>query len=219
MVDKVRLDALPYIDKEYSNPDIKEKIDKLIESELKNTQDKPPRFSIPKPVTLFEKNPILRAEYDRIKAKKPIEKFDISRYKLEPPPKDKEDDVQEWISAASNAASQLEHQYLRMVNLELLQQFGANAWRIHNFDLERILERLQDSTENLQNEITNINKLRKADQLEAGVKLKELQTRWINSINKSLQIELACKQLEAEVQDLESKLENAQDSQPTNDSS
>ncbi|KAJ1674095.1 hypothetical protein EV182_003977 [Spiromyces aspiralis] len=202
----VKVDSLPYIDKEYNDPEIKAKVDALVEEELKSGRRPTRELDLPQPVTLFQGNPLLRAEYDRVKARKPMPRFDVERYKLEPPAGDAAASGKAWRRAAENAAAQLEHQALRMINLELLQQFGANAWQRHNFDLERILEEIQGSAERLRHECDLVNKARKAEQTEAEARLRRLQTRWIDSINKNLQIELACQALEAEIWQLESQL-------------
>jgi len=50
--------------------------------------------------------------------------LDTSRYRLEPPPASKKHDLGAWKACVDNAHSQLEHQYLRIVNLELMLKYG-----------------------------------------------------------------------------------------------
>jgi pre-mRNA-splicing factor SPF27 len=64
-----------------------------------------------------------------------------------------------------NAESQLEHQNIWMTNLELLQSFGANAWRLNNEHLEAEVKRLTNLLENEKKEIEDLNRLRKEEQV------------------------------------------------------
>lgn len=53
----------------------------------------------------------------------------------------------------------------RLVNLELLQKFGANAWRLHNYQLEQQLKQTQRATEESRQRIVELNRQRKAEQV------------------------------------------------------
>ena len=46
--------------------------------------------------------------------------------------------VEGWQSAVHNGYSQLEHQRDRLLNLELLNRFGTNGWKYHNFQVSVI---------------------------------------------------------------------------------
>lgn len=56
--------------------------------------------------------------------------------------------------------------FARLINLELLQKYGANAWRVHNYMLEAHLKRIQAANEDIKNKILQINRERKMDQVE-----------------------------------------------------
>ena len=81
---------------------------------------------------------------------------DEARYELDPPPLNKRNDENAWEVAVKNARAQLEHQALRIQNLELAAKFGTNAWRHFNTSLEaavstcvrepRLLRRARRST-------------------------------------------------------------------------
>ncbi len=63
--------------------------------------------------------------YDNsVEEKKPMASLDTSRYRLEPPPMTKRNDPNAWKAALDNAHAQLEHQYTRIQNLELLLKNG-----------------------------------------------------------------------------------------------
>ncbi|KAJ1891187.1 hypothetical protein GGI13_002719 [Coemansia sp. RSA 455] len=191
------LDSLPYIDKEYDDPAIRSQVLEMIQEEMGRMS--PP--VIPRSTSLFKNSELLRKEYERVKSGRPLPPFDIDRYKLEAP---KEANIDEWQWASDNAASQLEHQNIRLVNLELLQQFGANAWKLSNFQKERMLAVIENATDGYKRTGVDLNKARKYEQVEAGVKLRDLESRWEEGVRQCIEIQVANCQLLAEI----SKLEN-----------
>jgi pre-mRNA-splicing factor SPF27 len=70
-----------------------------------------------------------------------------------------------WLKALDNANAQLEHQNQRVLNLELVQKFGGNAWNIHNYQLEYDVSLLRKAVDEKKAEIMELNKLRKRDQV------------------------------------------------------
>ena len=82
--------------------------------------------------------------------KQPLKGFDVNRYTLEEPSGDAVSDEAAWKNSVDVARLQLEYQkekYViggemkgRLENLLLLEKFGSNAWRIHNDDLEGMIE-------------------------------------------------------------------------------
>lgn len=159
----ISFDSLPYVD---SYEGMEDKIKELIELEMKN-------FT---PVNYLEKYPPISLKFD---IQQKIEPIDITRYKVNPPPPNKKNDIQSWKQSLQNAYSQLEHQNLRFIfflnnnkfflksieNLELLITYGINAWREYNKYLESIQKKLQELLENLKKEIENINLQRKNEQV------------------------------------------------------
>jgi len=89
-----------------------------------------------------------------------------------------------------------------MFNLELLQKYGANAWRVHNYQLENDLANIKKNTEYLRNQILEINRERKNDQTQAAASLKSLENKWSDLITQNLQVDIACSALENEVEEL-----------------
>ncbi|KAJ1890851.1 hypothetical protein GGI16_000205 [Coemansia sp. S142-1] len=190
------LDSLPYIDKEYDDPAIRSQVLEMIQEEMGRMS--PP--AIPRSTSLFKNSELLRKEYERVKSGRPLPPFDIDRYKLEAP---KEANIDEWQWASDNAASQLEHQSIRLVNLELLQQFGANAWKLSNFQKEKLLAVIENATDGYKRTGVDLNKARKYEQVEAGVKLRDLESRWEEGVRQCIEIQVANCQLLAEISKLE----------------
>lgn len=119
-----------------------------------------------------------------------------------PPPANMASDVGAWTEALNNARAQLEHTQLRLVNLELLQTYGPNAHVQANAALQVAKQRLADRLAACQKEQEALNKGRKAEQQEAGQRLRALAARWDELVSKNVEIQLACAYLEEEIAQL-----------------
>ncbi|CAG8521386.1 11218_t:CDS:2 [Acaulospora morrowiae] len=199
---EVIIDSLPYIDQEIDYEGMRAKVDKLVEQEMRKrtTSKRDQALNFPSNFEFFKDSPILATEYQRVQQGKAIAEMDTSRYKLSEP-EDKENE-ELWQKSVDNSKSQLQHQNLRLFNLELLQKYGANAWRVHNFQLEHELQQYQKSLEEYRQSILELNKQRKTEQLQAGSQIEALELKWTEMIGQTLQVEVACASLESEVQQL-----------------
>lgn len=113
---------------------------------------------------LFQDNTFLASELKRLQSKaKTKGGLDSVRYSLPVPPASAP--LEAWNKAMNNAASQLEHQRIRLGNLDLLNKYGANSWRTNNFLIEKELERLQRRHEELTKQTEELNRERKASQV------------------------------------------------------
>jgi pre-mRNA-splicing factor SPF27 len=70
-----------------------------------------------------------------------------------------------WEEAVDNAKVQLEYQENRQIDLELMNQFGSNSWKIHNQHIEKMIQKMQEELEETNQKITEVNKQRKQDQV------------------------------------------------------
>lgn len=110
----------------------------------------------------------------------------------------------------------------RLTNLELLQKYGGNAWRLHNFQLEATAKNLEKAVEDLKQLTVEVNRDRKNTQVrrplseltrssslyfqtQLGAQLTGLETRWTELISSVLQIEMANVALEVELDNLGKK--------------
>ncbi|KAJ2158238.1 hypothetical protein GGF46_003915 [Coemansia sp. RSA 552] len=201
--DASALDSLPYIDKEYDDPDTRTRVLEMIQEEMGRMS--PPL--VPRDSSLFKGNAVLRQEYERVRAGDQLPPFDVNRYKLEAPSgPENESNVGAWKQAADNAASQLEHQRIRLENLELLQHFGVNVWKLGNYQKEQLLEHIEAATRECKDKGMHLNKARKQEQLEAGAKLVDLESRWSEGVRKCIEIQVASDHLRHEIRSLESQL-------------
>ncbi|KAF8514512.1 breast carcinoma amplified sequence 2 [Gautieria morchelliformis] len=198
------LDSLPYYDNDL---DVHPQLRRKVEAELAR-QPKPPsgvlHAKVPPPINLFEKHPLLAAELVRVESHQPIPPLDTTRYQL-PAPQEDVSTEEIWAKAVKNAKAQLEHQRIRHTNLSLLQAYGPNSWKIHNYLLESSATRLEKAVEQLKERTVEVNRERKNAQTRAGTQLTSLETRWTELISNVLQIELANVALEDEVAKLAMK--------------
>lgn len=58
--------------------------------------------------------------------------FSLWRYELPAPSSGQKNDISAWQECVNNSMAQLEHQGVRIENLELMAQFGTNAWKVYN---------------------------------------------------------------------------------------
>ncbi|TFK90232.1 breast carcinoma amplified sequence 2 [Polyporus arcularius HHB13444] len=189
-------DSLPYYDNELEQyPILKQKVEKELAREGKPPQSLHP--GVPPEPTLFANNPMLQAELERVQNHRLLPPLDTTRYQL-PAPTTPESE-EEWRKALDNARAQLEHQKTRHLNLALLQQYGSNAWRIHNYLNEAAAKHIEQTLEELKNLTTEVNRDRKNYQTRLGTQLTSLETRWTELISSILQIEMANVALEVEI--------------------
>lgn len=94
---------------------------------------------------------MMRTEFDRLQQRLPMETMSMKRYELPPPPAGKLTDMSAWNECLENSMAQLEHQATRYVsynvvfcigsicklffftfritNLELMTDYGTEAWK------------------------------------------------------------------------------------------
>ena len=98
-------DSLPYID---GNEIDLSYARQLIAEEMRTFQPKNYLKNIPLPELKFERSERWQREMKRVKeGKSNIEKLDMSRYQVAPPPNALNNDVQAWKDAVNNAKSQV----------------------------------------------------------------------------------------------------------------
>ncbi|CAM9518026.1 unnamed protein product [Ectocarpus sp. 12 AP-2014] len=195
-------DALSYIDKDYDDPRMKEIVHSLIEEEMAAFE--PPDYLADKPLpaTRF-KSPLLKSEWARVRAEKPLDVMDTSRYDLQPPQGAAAEDEAAWKRALDNARAQTEHQHnSRLLNLELLQNYGASMWLGHNKAEEGTEAAVASQAKRAREEAERVNLKRKTSQEAAERTLWNLARKRSEGFDKNVQIQLACEGLRAEVKRL-----------------
>ncbi|KAI9033297.1 Pre-mRNA-splicing factor SPF27 [Hyaloraphidium curvatum] len=209
--EQVLLDAMPYVDRDYETAAMKTQVDRMIQEELQRGGNRE-ATSLPKEIELFAGNKLLAAELERAAAGQKLAAIDFERYSLPAPPLDKDDDVAAWEQAVDNAKAQMEAQYNRMMNLELLSKFGPNSWLMHNYQVEHLVKQLQAQLEDYRKKLLELNKTRKFDQISQGNVLQSLELRWSELIGKVISLEAAILGLGAEIQALEDERDSLRQS-------
>lgn len=153
----------------------------------------PPR---PLPSSASGGSSLLAEELARVESKRPLrtgeQGLDTTRYTMPFPGEDNIDDVEAWERAYKSSLAQLEHQRLRTVNGTLLQQLGANKWRVENFALENAIKRVENEATESKEVVEGVNRRRKADQEKAGETLARLERRWQELVSGNMQLEIGC---------------------------
>jgi pre-mRNA-splicing factor SPF27 len=128
--------------------------------------------------------------------------LDLTRYSLVRPAGEKDRDIEEWRKARDNARAQLEHQSTRILNLELLSKYGPNAWRTYGKDLEGTLGFLKSTREKIDKVVEDVNSTRKEQQMDVQPKLLSQKRKYVDLVDKNMQLEYACAAVEKDVKQL-----------------
>ncbi|KAJ1632264.1 Pre-mRNA-splicing factor SPF27 [Pavlovales sp. CCMP2436] len=191
--------ALPYVDTELDRPGMREHVRSLIEAEMKSFRPSRDYVAhIPAPELALEGTQLLQSELMRLAEGQPMPPLDMSRLQMDAPGQGRQNDPVAWLQAVHNAESQLEQQTNRLDNLELMQQYGAAAWRAHLAQLEGMAGQLDKEHDQVKARIEAVNKKRKYEQLEAAKKLRSFENDWLEAVQKNRAIEAAIARVHAE---------------------
>ncbi|KAF4518292.1 hypothetical protein B566_EDAN005860 [Ephemera danica] len=184
MAGEVVVDALPYIDQGYDEPGVREAALAMVEEETRRYRPTKNYLEHLSQLNLsaFETE-VMKTEFERMQQRQPMDLLSMKRYELPPPPAGKMTDIAAWNECVENSMAQLEHQATRICNLELMLDYGCEAWKTY-------LETLVQLETNWQ---------RKNEQLHAGERLRQLEATWVGLVSKNYEIEQACAMLEKEV--------------------
>ncbi|XP_046996627.1 pre-mRNA-splicing factor SPF27 [Schistocerca americana] len=206
MAGEVVVDALPYIDQGYDEPGVREAALAMVEEETrryrptKNYLEHLPPLNL----TAFETE-IMRNEFERMQQRLPMDVLSMKRYELPPPPAGKMTDIAAWTECVENSMAQLEHQATRICNLELMVEYGCEAWKAYLETLVQLVTQAQKQLQSMRKQIQEINWQRKNMQTQGGEKLRQLEAQWVGLVSKNYEIEQACAQLEKEVEKVRPK--------------
>lgn len=154
--------------------------------------------------TAFETE-LMKAEFERIENRLPMEQLATRRYELPAPPNAKMGEVQAWQECVDNSFAQLEHQSIRALNLELMNKYGCETWKVALEAMIGMQAKAQKELQELKKEIQDVNWRRKSKQIQTGEKLNELNTKWVQLVSCNYEIEQAIALLEQQIQTIKER--------------
>ena len=199
MSSEVIVDALPYIDQGYDEPGVREAALALVEEETRRYRPTKNYLEHLPPLNLssFETD-LMKTEFERLNSRQPMDTLSMKRYELPPPPPGKMTDLQAWTECVENSEAQLEHQRTRIMNLDLMLDYGGESWKQYNDVLQEMLTRIQAQLTDVKQAIQEINWSRKDQQTKVGERLKQLESNWVGLVSKNYEIEQAVITMEHE---------------------
>ncbi|XP_032663355.1 pre-mRNA-splicing factor SPF27 [Odontomachus brunneus] len=200
MAGEVIVDALPYIDQGYDEPGVREAALAMVEEETRRYRPTKNYLEHLTPMSITFETTVLKHEFERMHGRLPMEVLSMKRYELPPPPSGKMNDLGAWNESVENSSAQLEHQATRICNLELMMEYGCEAWKSYLNVLVQLLGQAQKQLQMLRKKIQEVNWQRKSMQTQGGDKLRALEAQWVGLVSKNYEIEQACVHLEEEIQ-------------------
>jgi pre-mRNA-splicing factor SPF27 len=191
--------AIPDIDPELTDEE-RQKAKALIAKHLPQNHRITPHPSLaPLPAINFSE--VFRHEIEGVAAGGPRQKgIDVSRYEApdEPSSEENEATMRHALRMAYISNTFLSD---RQANLQLLEEFGKNAWLIGNSQTEEILQGLERELTGLKSDAEDVNKARKAAQLQSKGELITLQENWKRGVGSILEIQVATDQMRRQILD------------------
>lgn len=154
----------------------------------------------PLPAVKFSET--FRQEINRVAAGGAREQgIDVSRYEA---PEEPSSDSDEATMRQALRTAYISSTFLsdRHTSLQLLDEFGKNAWLIGNSQSEQILTELEKELAGLKSETENVNKARKSVQEQSKGELLTLQENWKRGVGNILDIQVAADQLRRQIVEL-----------------
>lgn len=164
-------------------------------------------FLPPLNTSTFESD-LMRNEFQRIENGVRMDTMSTKRYELPAPPAGKLGEIQAWQESADNSLAQLEHQSIRSLNLELMNKYGTETWKVALEVMIGMSAKAQRELQELKKEIQDVNWKRKSKQLQTGDKLNNLNQQWVSLVSGNFEIEQAISILEQQIQIARSRQPN-----------
>merc|ERR1711994_1037911 len=102
------------------------------------------------------------------------------------------------LQCVDNSQAQLEHQRTRIMNLDLMLDYGGESWKVYNEVLQDMLNKTQAQLAEVKKNIQETNWARKNQQTQVGERLKQLESNWVGLVSKNYEIEQAVLNMEQE---------------------
>ena len=182
-------DALPYLDREYDDPEQQRRVHELIAEEMRTFSPRDYLSTLP---SFSLSSPLLASELSRVEKGVPMEKRDFLNCAVDPPQGALQKDVQAWRKAVMNAKIQYEHQKNRLMNLELLEEHGGSLWLQHNDAVDGMQRQVDGRVQGVKRKSDEINYQRKRDQEKAMPSIINMTTKRDQTLMKTWSIKQCC---------------------------
>lgn len=121
------------------------------------------------------------------------EGLDFERYELDIPAFEKSTKIEEklevWCDLVQRAKVQIQHQKIRILNLQLLDEYGQNAWLEYLKTLENHKQALDKAVQIRQTEVTSTNEDRQSRQFEWAGEIARFEIKWKKLIQDNIEIQ------------------------------
>ncbi len=118
--------------------------------------------------------------------------LDLERYKVLGPRKEQVNSVAMWNRSIENVSSQIRQEMDRNLNLELMKKYSPMQWNRHRQELQDIKTFYERLFERKRKDITEINKERKKEQINAKEDLEAKEREYWTLVSQNNQLELEC---------------------------
>lgn len=162
---------------------------------------------------------LMAQEFERIHNRVPMETLSMKRYELPPPSAGRLSEISAWEEAIDNSKAQLEHQWVRAMNLELMLEYGVEAWKAYLDVFVGMQTKAQTQLQQLKKDIQDINWQRKQTQTQVGEKLRVLEANWVLLVSKNYEIEQQCAELEKQIYFIRKRIADKENEQANKTSS
>ncbi|KAL9071564.1 MAG: hypothetical protein Q9161_004131 [Pseudevernia consocians] len=181
-------DSLPYIDR--APTDAETAVARaLISSSISPEANSAIHPLIPDiPTTKFSHS--IQSELDRVAANEPLKAIDLNRYEANT------DIPNADVSALQAAYTNSSYLTLRLQALELLEEFGKNAWLVANDQLECILREVEKELVETREATTEFNRARKRAQEGKRGALEGAERAWREGVGGLVEVQVATGEVE-----------------------
>ncbi|KAF6234234.1 hypothetical protein HO173_007654 [Letharia columbiana] len=149
-------DSLPYVDRAPNDTETAAAHELIASSLSPDAESVMHPLMLDAPATSF--SPLIQSELDRVAANEPLKAIDLRRYEANTT------SLTPDASALKAAYVNSSYLTLRLQALELLEQFGKNAWLVANDQLESLLKEVEKELVETREATTEVNRERKRAQ-------------------------------------------------------
>ncbi|KAJ8929912.1 hypothetical protein NQ314_017357 [Rhamnusium bicolor] len=185
MAGEVVVDALPYIDQGYDEPGVREAAFAMVEEECRRYRPTKNYLEHLPPLNVSSFKLLLCImNLSDFRIVYPWKLFNET-LRITSAPEWKLNEVGAWTECVDNSQAQLEHQAVRILNLQLMLEYCCPAWQRYLqtlADLEKIASK---KLAELRQQLQEVNWQRKSLQTKGGEQLRALEAKWVSLVSQN----------------------------------